>query len=39
MAIIFLTSLITWGVVEGIKLYSERKEKLEALRKYQRGDE
>lgn len=39
MLLLFSASLITWGVVEGIKLHSERKEKLEALRKYQRGDE
>ena len=39
MAILFLTSLITWGVVEGIKLRSERKEKLKVLRAYVKGDE
>ena len=39
MLILFTTSLLTWGVVEGIKLHSERKEKLKVLRKYIKGDE
>ena len=34
MLVIFTISLLTWGVVEGIKLYSKRKEKLELLRSY-----
>ena len=39
MIIIFSVSLLTWGVVEGIKLYFERKEKLELLRSYIEGDD
>lgn len=39
MIVIFSVSLLTWSVVEGIKLYFERKEKLELLRSYIEGDD
>ena len=39
MLLLFSASLLTWGVVEGIKLHSERKEKIKALREYIKGDE
>lgn len=39
MLLLFTISLLTWGVVEGIKLHSERKEKLELLRSYVEGDD
>ena len=39
MIVIFSVSLLTWGVVESIKLYFERKEKLELLRSYIEGDD
>lgn len=39
MLLLFSASLLTWGVVESIKLHSERKEKLRLLREYIKGDE
>ena len=39
MLLLFSVSLLTWGVVESIKLHSERKEKLKVLRAYVKGDE
>ena len=39
MLLLFSASLLTWGVVEGIKLHSERKEKLRVLKSYiEEGD-